>query len=78
MQVEALIDCQRLQPLALPKEATEGAMSLREATAGGALLSTELALMWRVVCTWLQVPSAFPCSHDKTQPDTPFLPSLLL
>ena len=30
-------------------------MSLRQAASGGGLLSAELALMWRVLCTWLQV-----------------------
>jgi hypothetical protein len=53
-QVRALIECQRLQPLALPEEGAEGPMSLRQAAAGG-LLSAEVALMWCVVCTWLQV-----------------------
>ena len=54
-QVKALIDCGRLQPLNLPTEALEGPMSLRQAANGGGLLSAELALMWRVLCTWLQV-----------------------
>ena len=52
--MRALIECQRLQPLALPDEGTEGPMSLRQAAAGG-LLSAEVALMWCIVCTWLQV-----------------------
>ena len=54
-RVKALIDCRRLQPLSLPTEAVEGPVSLRQATSGGGLLSAELALMWRVLCTWLQV-----------------------
>jgi len=54
VQVNALIQCQRLQPLALPKEATEGDISLRKVEDGD-LLSAEVSLMWRVVCTWLQV-----------------------
>ena len=54
-QVKALIDCGRLQPLNLPTEALVGPMSLRQAAIGGGLLSAELALMWRVLCTWLQV-----------------------
>ena len=53
--MKALIDCGRLQPLNLPTEALEGPMSLRQAASGGSLLSAELALMWRVLCTWLQV-----------------------
>lgn len=85
VQVKALIECKRLQPLAMPDEATGGGMSLRQ-VAGGALLSAEVALMWRVVCTWLQVGSAascnpvqsIPCSnslhkpHLETYYDSPF------
>lgn len=52
--MRALIECQRLQPLAPPEEEIGGPMSLRQA-AGGGLLSAEVALMWCVVCTWLQV-----------------------
>ena len=40
--------------MALPKEATEEDMSLRKVESNS-LLSAELSLMWRVVCTWLQV-----------------------
>ena len=57
VQVKALIECKRLQPLAMPDEAAGGGMSLRQ-VAGGALLSAEMALMWHIVCTWLQVCSA--------------------
>lgn len=54
VQVLALIECRRLQPLAMSDEATGGGMSLRQVSEGG-LLSAEVALMWRIVCTWLQV-----------------------
>jgi len=54
VQVNALIQCQRLQPLALPKEATVADIGLRKVEDGD-LLSAEVSLMWRVVCTWLQV-----------------------
>lgn len=54
VQVEALIECGRLQPLAMSDEAAGGGSSLRQ-VASGSLLSAEVALMWRIVCTWLQV-----------------------
>lgn len=53
-QVRELIQCGRLQPLAMGKEAVEGNAGLRRAP-GAKPMSAELALMWRVVCTWLQV-----------------------
>ncbi|EIE21059.1 hypothetical protein COCSUDRAFT_43416 [Coccomyxa subellipsoidea C-169] len=49
----ALIACGRLQPAALSEEATEGDAGLRRAPGSGCM-SDELALMWRVICTWLQ------------------------
>jgi hypothetical protein len=54
LQVLALIHCGRLQPLAMGREAGEGNAGLRRDLGAGPM-SAELALMWRVVCTWLQV-----------------------
>ena len=50
----ALVECGSLQPLAMSEEATGGGMSLRQVADGG-LMSAQSALMWRIVCTWLQV-----------------------
>lgn len=58
-QLLALVSCGRLQPAALSEEATEGDAGLRRAPGSG-LMSDELALMWRVICTWLQVLTAPP------------------
>ncbi|CAL8469060.1 g8601 [Coccomyxa elongata] len=49
----ALIECGRLQPAALTEEATEGDPGLRRAPGSGPMLD-EVALMWRIFCTWLQ------------------------
>ena len=68
----ALVECGSLQPLAMSEEATGGGMSLRQVADGG-LMSAQSALMWRIVCTWLQVYPAtslsstapFPCCLFK-------------
>ncbi|BDA45173.1 probable condensin complex subunit 3 at N-terminal half [Coccomyxa sp. Obi] len=49
----ALIECGRLQPAALTEEATEGDPGLRRAP-GSEPMPDEVALMWRIFCTWLQ------------------------
>ena len=67
VQVTALVECGRLQPLAMPEEATGGGMSLRQVADGG-LMSAEVALMWRIVCTWLQVYPAALCSYNVPFP----------
>ena len=67
VQVTALVECGRLQPLAMPEEATGGGMSLRQVADGG-LMSAELALMWRIMCTWLQVYPAAPCGYNAPFP----------
>lgn len=52
VQVRCLIGCGRLRPAALAPDQAAGA-GLRRDTAAEAL-SPEEALLWRVVCTWLQ------------------------
>lgn len=54
LQLLALIECGRLQPAALTEEATEGDPGLRRAPGSGPM-PDEVALMWRIFCTWLQV-----------------------
>ena len=52
MQVRCLIESGRLRPLGM---AGEAGARLRRDPAGGELLSAEEALMWRIMCTRLQV-----------------------
>lgn len=54
VQLLALIECGRIRPAGLSKEAAEGDAGLRRAP-GSPPMSDELAMMWRIICTWLQV-----------------------